>query len=97
MRCTATPTEDGSAYILNGSKLWITNGPIASLFVVMAVVPRSPGHKGGIHRRPGARRQPRRGRGPRPQGGAGHAQCGRLALPASCPRAAPANRSGRWA
>jgi len=48
MRCTATPTEDGSAYVLNGHKLWTTNGPIASLFVVMAVVPRSAGHKGGI-------------------------------------------------
>src|SRR5690606_22992609 len=33
---TATPTEDGSAFILNGEKLWCTNGTIAELLVVMA-------------------------------------------------------------
>ena len=48
MRTTATPTEDGSAYVLNGSKLWTTNGVIADMLVVMAVVPRSQGHQGGI-------------------------------------------------
>jgi alkylation response protein AidB-like acyl-CoA dehydrogenase len=48
MRTTATPTEDGSAYLLNGSKLWTTNGVIADMLVVMAVVPRSEGHPGGI-------------------------------------------------
>src|SRR5690606_27731063 len=32
---TATPTEDGSAYILNGEKLWCTNGPIADIMLVM--------------------------------------------------------------
>jgi alkylation response protein AidB-like acyl-CoA dehydrogenase len=48
MRTTATPTEDGSAYVLNGSKLWTTNGVIADMLVVMAVVPRSQGHRGGI-------------------------------------------------
>ena len=36
---TATPTEDGSAYILNGEKLWCTNGTIAELLVVMARTP----------------------------------------------------------
>jgi alkylation response protein AidB-like acyl-CoA dehydrogenase len=36
---TATPTEDGEAFILNGEKLWITNGTIAELFVVMARTP----------------------------------------------------------
>lgn len=48
MRATATPTRDGSAYLLNGSKLWTTNGVIADLLVVMARVP--PGHdgRGGI-------------------------------------------------
>src|SRR5215475_3065086 len=45
---TAVPTEDGSAYVLNGTKLWATNGPIASLLVVMARVPKSAGHRGGI-------------------------------------------------
>ena len=45
---TAVPTEDGSAYILNGVKLWTTNGVVADLLVVMARVPKSEGHKGGI-------------------------------------------------
>jgi alkylation response protein AidB-like acyl-CoA dehydrogenase len=45
---TAVPTEDGSAYVLNGVKLWTTNGVVADLLVVMAAVPRSEGHRGGI-------------------------------------------------
>ncbi len=45
---TATPTEDGTGYVLNGRKLWATNGVIADVVVVMAQVPRSDGHKGGI-------------------------------------------------
>lgn len=36
---TATPVEDGRAYLLNGQKLWCTNGPIADLLVVMARTP----------------------------------------------------------
>ena len=36
---TATLTEDGSAFILNGEKLWCTNGTIAELLVVMARTP----------------------------------------------------------
>ncbi len=48
MHATATPTEDGAAYLLNGVKLWTTNGVIADLLVVMAVVPKSEGHHGGI-------------------------------------------------
>jgi alkylation response protein AidB-like acyl-CoA dehydrogenase len=48
LRTTAVPTEDGSAYLLNGVKLWGTNGVIADLLVVMAVVPGSDGHRGGI-------------------------------------------------
>ncbi len=43
----ATPTEDGEAFLLNGEKLWCTNGPLAELLVVMA---RTPGRDGG---RPG--------------------------------------------
>lgn len=45
---TATPTEDGSAYLLDGVKLWTTNGVVAELLVVMARVPRGEGHRGGI-------------------------------------------------
>jgi alkylation response protein AidB-like acyl-CoA dehydrogenase len=48
MSMTATPTEDGKAYVLNGTKLWTTNGVIAELLIVMAVVPKSEGHRGGI-------------------------------------------------
>jgi hypothetical protein len=40
---TATPTEDGTGYLLNGTKLWATNGAIADIVVVMAKVP-----EGGI-------------------------------------------------
>jgi alkylation response protein AidB-like acyl-CoA dehydrogenase len=39
LRTTATPSEDGSHYILNGEKLWCTNGTRAELFVVMARTP----------------------------------------------------------
>jgi alkylation response protein AidB-like acyl-CoA dehydrogenase len=45
---TATPTDDGEAYVLDGVKLWTTNGVIAELLVVMAAVPKSDGHRGGI-------------------------------------------------
>ncbi len=39
MRTTATPTEDGKHFILNGDKLWCTNGTRAELLVVMARTP----------------------------------------------------------
>src|SRR5579864_106843 len=48
MGATATPTEDGTGYILNGRKLWATNGAIADVVVVMAKVPKDDGHRGGI-------------------------------------------------
>ena len=48
MRMIATPTDDGQGYVLNGVKLWTTNGVIADLLVVMAAVPKSEGHRGGI-------------------------------------------------
>jgi alkylation response protein AidB-like acyl-CoA dehydrogenase len=48
MSATATPTEDGSGYRINGTKLWATNGAIADVVVVMAAVPKTEGHKGGI-------------------------------------------------
>jgi alkylation response protein AidB-like acyl-CoA dehydrogenase len=44
----AEPTPDGKGYVLNGRKLWATNGAIADIVVVMAKVPKSEGHKGGI-------------------------------------------------
>jgi hypothetical protein len=44
VQTTATPTEDGSAYILNGLKHYITNGGIAQILTVMA---RTPDPKGG--------------------------------------------------
>ncbi len=43
---TATPVEGG--YQLDGVKLWATNGTVATLLVVMAQVPKSDGHRGGI-------------------------------------------------
>jgi alkylation response protein AidB-like acyl-CoA dehydrogenase len=48
MSTTATPTPDGTAYILNGEKLWCTNGAIAELLVVMARTPGAPGKPGPI-------------------------------------------------
>ncbi|QLL06716.1 acyl-CoA dehydrogenase family protein [Mycobacterium vicinigordonae] len=45
---TATPIDDGHAYELEGVKLWTTNGVVAELLVVMARVPKSDGHRGGI-------------------------------------------------
>lgn len=39
MSTSATPTEDGKAFILNGEKLWCTNGTRAELLVVMARTP----------------------------------------------------------
>ncbi|MGY1828331.1 acyl-CoA dehydrogenase family protein [Blastococcus sp. SYSU DS0541] len=48
MSTTAVPTDDGTGYRINGTKLWATNGAIADVVVVMAVVPESDGHRGGI-------------------------------------------------
>ncbi len=47
-RLHATAIPDGDDYVLNGVKLWTTNGVIADLLVVMAQVPKSEGHRGGI-------------------------------------------------
>ncbi|MFG1887652.1 acyl-CoA dehydrogenase family protein [Micromonospora sp. NPDC049051] len=47
MRTTATPTGDGG-YRLDGVKLWTTNGTIAHLIVVMALVPPSESGPGGM-------------------------------------------------
>ena len=39
VQMTATPTEEGSAYILNGEKRYITNAAIAQVLTVMARTP----------------------------------------------------------
>ena len=46
LRTSAVP--DGDDYVLDGVKLWTTNGVVADLLVVMARVPSSEGHRGGI-------------------------------------------------
>ncbi|HJW00747.1 MAG TPA: acyl-CoA dehydrogenase family protein [Arthrobacter sp.] len=53
MGSTAVPADDGGSYVLDGVKLWTTNGVIAELVVVMALVPAHTDadgtkHKGGI-------------------------------------------------
>ncbi|MGW1680648.1 acyl-CoA dehydrogenase family protein [Saccharopolyspora sp. NPDC002376] len=48
LAATAVPSEDEQSYILNGVKLWTTNGVLADLLVVLARVPASEGHRGGI-------------------------------------------------
>ena len=47
-RLATSAVPDGPDYILYGVKLWTTNGVVADLLVVMARVPKSVGHKGGI-------------------------------------------------
>ncbi|WP_333770369.1 acyl-CoA dehydrogenase family protein [Streptomyces sp. IBSBF 2435] len=47
-RLATTAVPDGDGYVLDGVKLWTTNGVIADLLVVMARVPASEGRKGGI-------------------------------------------------
>jgi hypothetical protein len=48
MESTATLTDDGTAYLVDGVKLWTTNGVVAELLVVMARVPKHDGGRGGI-------------------------------------------------
>ncbi|QIJ65038.1 acyl-CoA dehydrogenase family protein [Streptomyces sp. JB150] len=47
-RLATTAVPDGDDYVLDGVKLWTTNGVVAGLLVVMARVPQTEGHKGGI-------------------------------------------------
>ncbi|KOU97453.1 MULTISPECIES: acyl-CoA dehydrogenase family protein [Streptomyces] len=48
-RLATTAVPDGDdAYVLDGVKLWTTNGVVADLLVVMARVPKSENHRGGI-------------------------------------------------
>ena len=39
LKCTARLTNDGRSYVLDGNKLWITNGGIADLVTVFARTP----------------------------------------------------------
>jgi hypothetical protein len=39
MSTTATPVENGDFYLINGTKLWCTNGTIADILIVMAKTP----------------------------------------------------------
>ena len=39
MQCTATPSEDGKYWTINGEKLWCTNGNVADILLVMATTP----------------------------------------------------------
>jgi alkylation response protein AidB-like acyl-CoA dehydrogenase len=47
-RLATTAVPDGDDYVLDGVKLWTTNGVVADLLVVMGRVPASEGHPGGI-------------------------------------------------
>ncbi|MFD6873139.1 MULTISPECIES: acyl-CoA dehydrogenase family protein [unclassified Streptomyces] len=48
-RLATTAVPDGEdAYVLDGVKLWTTNGVVADLLVVMARVPKGDNHRGGI-------------------------------------------------
>ncbi len=50
MGSTAVPSADGRSYELDGVKLWTTNGVIAELVVVMALVPARTAPDGSVHR-----------------------------------------------
>jgi len=68
VQTTATPTEDGRGYVLNGQKRWITNGGIAQVLTVMARTPVSLSSgseigRGGERAGAGTRRGEGRGQG----------------------------------
>ncbi|WP_436347129.1 acyl-CoA dehydrogenase family protein [Natronorubrum sp. FCH18a] len=42
----ATASEDGDEYVLNGNKMWITNGTVADVGVLMAKTSPDEGHRG---------------------------------------------------
>ena len=58
------PSARGDAYVLNGTKMWITNGPDANTLVVYAKTDRAggPARHHGVHRREGNARVSRRRR-----------------------------------
>ena len=43
-----TARKDGERWLLNGTKIWVTNGPIADVIVVYAANDRGKGARGGI-------------------------------------------------
>ncbi|HEV8655994.1 MAG TPA: acyl-CoA dehydrogenase family protein [Candidatus Limnocylindria bacterium] len=43
-----TARKDGSRWLLTGTKIWVTNGPIADVIVVYAANDRAKGARGGI-------------------------------------------------
>jgi alkylation response protein AidB-like acyl-CoA dehydrogenase len=47
-RLACRAERDGDEYVLDGVKLWTTNGVVADLLVVMARVPKHEGGRGGI-------------------------------------------------
>jgi alkylation response protein AidB-like acyl-CoA dehydrogenase len=48
VQSTATPTPDGSGFVINGEKRWITNGGIAQVLTVMARTPADNGRESKI-------------------------------------------------
>ncbi|MGB9976274.1 acyl-CoA dehydrogenase family protein [Thermovenabulum sp.] len=42
----SSAVEDGDYYILNGNKMWITNGGVADIAIIFAKTDKSMGHKG---------------------------------------------------
>jgi alkylation response protein AidB-like acyl-CoA dehydrogenase len=47
-RIRTRAVRDGSHFVLNGSKIWITNGAIADIFTVFAVTDPALGARGGV-------------------------------------------------
>jgi len=46
LRCRPKAELKGSDYVLNGRKLWITNGKEAGIFILFATVDPATGYKG---------------------------------------------------
>ena len=59
-RTTATLTADGRHYVLNGQKMWITNGGFADLFTIFAKVDGDKFTAFLVERAHGRRQRPRR-------------------------------------
>ncbi|NDJ86406.1 MAG: acyl-CoA dehydrogenase [Chloroflexi bacterium] len=46
MKSRAVLSEDGSHYIINGTKSWVTSGPVADFIVLFTITEPEKGHKG---------------------------------------------------